>query len=354
MLFQNQRVMIQSLLRPFATVPSLAEKGTDWNKKTELFLANAVGSMTLQDRDAAEDAIAYWTRLKTREATDKAWRILDRLVEEAKHIDKHGDSASKVRKDKNSNLLNRIVNAWRLSIPSGARVQQQSKLSLLEAEEVLSRLDRYTPYVLPNAQTYGMIIDAVCRLGENSRVAAQFAEEVMERMHRESMTNPLVYPTVITYGNVIKAWANSGDPAAAKRAEAILERMHELYQAGNVDVKPNAICFNTVISAWANSGDPAAAKRAEAILERMQELYEAGNVDVKPDTISFNTVLSAWANSRDPAAAKRAEAILERMQELYEAGNVDVKPDTISFSTVISAWARSRDPGCSKASGGNT
>ena len=73
----------------------------------------------------------------------------------------------------------------------------------------------------------------------------------------------------------------------------------------------------------------AAAKRAEAILERMQELYEAGNVDIKPDTISFSTVISAWAKSGDPAAAKRAEAILERMQELYEAGNVDVKPNTI-------------------------
>ena len=97
-----------------------------------------------------------------------------------------------------------------------------------------------------------------------------------------------------------------------------------------------------------------AAKRAEAILERMQELYEAGNVDVKPNTICFSTVISAWARSRDPGAAKRAEAILERMQELYEAGNVDVKPNTICFNSVISAWANSGDPAGSKASGGNS
>ena len=60
----------------------------------------------------------------------------------------------------------------------------------------------------------------------------------------------------------------------------------------------------TVLSAWANSGDPAAVKRAEALLEHMQELHEAGNVDVKPNTICFTTVLSVWSKSRDPATAK--------------------------------------------------
>ena len=163
---------------------------------------------------------------------------------------------------------------------------------------------------------------------------------------------PDVKPDTISFNAVLSAWANSRDPSAAKRTEAILEYMQELYDAGNVDVKPNTICFNSAISAWAKTGDPAAVKRAEAILQRMQELYEAGNTDVKPDTISLNAVLSVWANSRDPSAAKRAEAILARMQELYDAGNVDVKPNTISFNTVLSVWAKSGDPVAAKRAEG--
>ena len=217
MLFRYDKGMTHSLPRQtFATVPSSVEKGTDWKKKTVQLLDKAVGSMTPRDRDAAERAIAYWTRQKTGEATNKAWRILDHLVEEARHTGMHSDSAFKVQIDEKNKLLNQTVDSWRLPLQSGSHQQHHNKLPLSEAEEVLSRLDRYAPYVLPNAQTY-MIIDAVCRLGANSRVAAQFIEEVMERMHRESMTNPLVYPTAITYGSAINAWASIGDSAAAKR-----------------------------------------------------------------------------------------------------------------------------------------
>jgi hypothetical protein len=46
--------------------------------------------------------------------------------------------------------------------------------------------------------------------------------------------------------------------------------MQKLYEAGNPDVKPNTVSFNTVIKAWADSQDPSAGKRAEATLNQMQ------------------------------------------------------------------------------------
>jgi chorismate mutase len=88
-----------------------------------------------------------------------------------------------------------------------------------------------------------------------------------------------------------------------------------------------------------------AAERAEVILNRMQELFESGNLDVKPDTICFSSVINAWARSRHRAAPQRAEAILNRMQELFESGNHDVKPNTICFNSVINAWAKSGSSG---------
>jgi hypothetical protein len=54
----------------------------------------------------------------------------------------------------------------------------------------------------------------------------------------------------------------------------------------------------------ANSRDPSAGKRAEAILDRMLEFHEAGDPNVSTDTITFNSVNHAWANNRDPSAGR--------------------------------------------------
>ena len=58
--------------------------------------------------------------------------------------------------------------------------------------------------------------------------------------------------------------------------------MEEQYKMGNEDVKPNTLSYSSVITAWANSRDPNAGMRAEALLKRMEEQYKMGNEDVKP------------------------------------------------------------------------
>jgi hypothetical protein len=70
--------------------------------------------------------------------------------------------------------------------------------------------------------------------------------------------------------------------------------MEGQYKMGDEDVKPNAITYNTAITAWANSQDPNAGMRAEAILQRVEEQCKMGNEEVKPNTITFNTAITAW------------------------------------------------------------
>jgi hypothetical protein len=86
--------------------------------------------------------------------------------------------------------------------------------------------------------------------------------------------------------------------------------MLEFHEAGEQNVNLDTITINSVTNAWANSRDPSAGKRAEAIIDRMLEFHEASDPNVNPDTITFNSVTIAWANSRDPSAGRRAEAIL--------------------------------------------
>jgi hypothetical protein len=70
-------------------------------------------------------------------------------------------------------------------------------------------------------------------------------------------------------------------------------------------LKPDTISFNAAISAWANSNDPSAGERAELLLQKMFELYEAGHVDAKPNTTSFNSSIAAWTNCRSAFAATK-------------------------------------------------
>jgi hypothetical protein len=90
----------------------------------------------------------------------------------------------------------------------------------------------------------------------------------------------------------VDAWAKSGEGvSAAQRAEAILQRMHGLYQkTGKEHLRPTTGIFNAVINAWARSKDKIAPSRAEQILLWMDNLHESHpSIKIRPDKFTYNT-----------------------------------------------------------------
>jgi hypothetical protein len=71
----------------------------------------------------------------------------------------------------------------------------------------------------------------------------------------------------------------------ARRSRKKQKQLSE--QIEEAGLKPHTICFNGVITTLANSHDPSAGERAEAILMQMNQLHEADNPDVKPNTVRF-------------------------------------------------------------------
>lgn len=138
------------------------------------------------------------------------------------------------------------------------------------------------------------------------------------------------------YVLIVDAWAKSGEGgSAATRAEAILQHMNTLYQAGkNERLRPTTGIFNAVINAWARSREEIAPRRAEQILEWMTKLHQSGNLDIQPDKYTFNTVIHAYAKSGGPVGAEKAEELLLKMHALHDAGNEQAKPDTITVCRV--------------------
>jgi len=244
--------------------------------------------------------------------------------------------------------INGCIDAW-------ARSSSFQSNSAFRAQDILQKLHTLQTTqgvlknVIPDTVTYNCLINAWAK----SRNANQ-AKATLAQMEELSLTSPNnhVKPDIVSYCSVLNALANVAheEAGAAKKAEAILTRMHRKYHSDSNKknaVKPNTRCFNIVLKSHANSREPGSGDRALLVLELMQDMAtKGGNADVVPDTFSYNTVLKALGNCRQ---AKKAHEVLERMENEFENGDHHVRPDTISYNTVIRAYAKNREKGSGKA-----
>jgi len=109
--------------------------------------------------------------------------------------------------------------------------------------------------------------------------------------------------------------------------------MEKQYKDGNHKVKPNTITYNSVANAWAKSGESDAARKAEAIVQKMADLSQNGDNDVKPNLISFTTVLDAWSRSDKSQKGKKAKEFLRILDKLHKEAKKYGKPDRIMLSS---------------------
>ncbi len=171
------------------------------------------------------------------------------------------------------------------------------------------------------------------------------------------------------YVSLIQAYANSGNPDAAKlaqrvfdttpenfqdtqlynaligaqggdaiSAESILQEMHRGFLDGKEKIRPNTESFNKVIQAWSRSGSPMAAWRADGIFNRMNQLASTGRLPVKPNARTFDMVISTLANELGADAAFKVEHYLGLLKEFYRSGDVDCMPSVTSYTEAIRAW----------------
>jgi pentatricopeptide repeat protein len=240
------------------------------------------------------------------------------------------------RKNKDSEpdiiTFNTVVLAW----ANSGHTQAGEK-----ASEVLKRLDTLHDMgllnnVMANRITYNSIMNAYAKSSDVPNIGS-IAETYFEKLRRtfEETGDTNFKPDIISYATLISAWARSKEVGAAKKAEAILLKMHADYTADSSNPKPNTVCFNEVLYGWARSTDGRASDRAEMVLKLMEDMNRAGNTDVIPDTRTYNIVLLALANNPDLDSPMRAMKFLNNMKRISGS-----KPDTVSYNTAISAFTK--------------
>jgi hypothetical protein len=181
----------------------------------------------------------------------------------------------------------------------------------------------------------------------------------MESYQRSDPEGSRIKPDTWSYCMVMDAFANAAglkatksgmDPVLQKtngleevrQVEAMLQYMHDLYDAGHEGVVPNTVAYNTLLSAWSRlSGNSHADApfEAEKVLRKMIYRRDQGFEEALPDNISYKKVIIAWANSGHPTADRRAQWWLNRLWDEYERSDHDrrLQPHISTYCVVLRA-----------------
>ena len=243
---------------------------------------------------------------------------------------------------------NTVMSAWSRSNHPNAISKVEGIMARLKKLHEITGYSRYRPDV----HTYTILIDAYAKQrGPKGEVRPLQAERVLQEMYdfytsRDRVVGETaVRPNVVAYNNVMRAWANAGQP---QRAETILRALMDK-PGGLTTVSvlprttPSLVSFHIVITGWARHGGPEAGERAEAILKLMDEVKDSDGIPmpIKPTVRTFNAVMHAWSRSGIVEGAERAESILTSLLN-EEGGN---QPTHISFATALHAHAMSAAEG---------
>jgi hypothetical protein len=91
-----------------------------------------------------------------------------------------------------------------------------------------------------------------------------------------------------------------------KNSLEVFEVMEKCRRSG--DIEPNERMYTSFIRALTKGRAPGLHKKASFLLQRMRNLHEAGNKDIKPTVFTYNLVLNACAESRHVEDTPLAEA----------------------------------------------
>jgi hypothetical protein len=130
-------------------------------------------------------------------------------------------------------------------------------------------------------------------------------------------------PGNAAFAAALHAWARSGSPDAAMRAEYLFNQFSTLCNDGTLRVTPNTICFNAALTAMTSP--------SKAIINRRSDLLKNTNdVDHQHDVELVEILLSRHQT------LCRADELFRTMQKCPHPNLV---PDIVSFRTMIFSWA---------------
>lgn len=168
---------------------------------------------------------------------------------------------------------------------------------------------------IPNTDTFNFVLRGWTRCIRDDFGATKVLSllRLMESYQRSNPLNPEVRPDTKSYTMAMQALVGVAKIKARRCAKG---------RVFNEDISKNGI---------------SELKEAEAILNYMHELHNAGVEGVVPSTVPYNVLITGWAslaNFKHNNSPFTAEEILRTMLSHKDKGLVEASPDRLSFEKV--------------------
>lgn len=286
----------------------------------EQILRNCMAAHTADPRACSPTTVTYnsvmsaYAKSHAPDAPDHAEALLsemEQLSEEDASLNVHPDKMS----------FATVLSAWARSGRKDAVARATTLFQHLK-DKVKAGQD----HLWPDAVAYNELLQTLVAAKRVEDADAMLREFCDESISWQALAKPDNY----SFSIVLTGWAKSQDPNAVGKAEALFQRMLDLYN--EIDLKPNTVTLNALITVLANSRQQGAAQKALHYLNMMKD-----SLDYPPDSTSYNTVVSALANSREYGAPDMAELLLKEMQ-----ASDSCHPTRTTYNAVINAWSMSK------------
>ena len=213
-------------------------------------------------------------------------------------------------------------------IAAWARVGRTDKAEelLWQANEIRAKCKTLIPDVITyNSVVHAYLKDKKCDNGLEKII------QIVDYMEQNTKEQPAICPDCFTYHCVLKAWANSDRVDAGIHAVEALEKMHNLWEAGDTSLKPVTAFYNMGINKIAKSMGSINPRKALEVLNLI-ELSQFCD----PDIISYTTVIECFSKSKDPSAAEQSLEIFYEAWQIYqEKEDKEMMPNLRTYTMVI-------------------
>ena len=280
--------------------------------------------------------------------------------------------------------LHRDSLSYSIVLKALAERASRSPDAALQAYSIWKKMvsvDEAQQHVQPHRQHYGWVMVAWSR--SRHRQAAQYCQEVFDRLQEASHANPSMKPDVVHYSALITTLGWSQDSGVVKKVLTIFRQMkvagidpdlasyaavlntlarthslegaekaqmllNELEEVSNIEGKrhlsPNLQCYASAIYAWARSGSPEAFSRCDVLYQQLKNAFERSgrNPAFRPNNVVLGALIEAEIKSGRRDAGDRALALLERVEKDALDGLAD-SPDNKAYTKVMAACWKSGD-----------
>ena len=280
--------------------------------------------------------IDAWYRSGIEEAPQKCEETLYRMIE------LYEDGETGVAPE--TFTFNTVINIWLRSSRRnvGHRIEKVF-------EEMERMYDAGNKACAPDVRTYTALLNfySRCRHQHADEKSDNLLEKLVRKVKEDSNDDSLmdsVAPSATVFGfkSIIEAWSKSRRPGSAKRADAALTMLEQLYKDEVISDTPPASCYRSVIYGYASSDESVeAAKNCVSALQRMRDAYEACQIDEGPGVHEYMLVLNALTKSSDPQKATLADQVFSDFCVQGPSGSRFARAYLTAITTVIEVCATS-------------